>query len=301
MARPQKMALDYFPLDVDIFSSKKTVSLRSRFGGRGMAVFLAVLCRIYGDKGYYVMEDEDLLASVALDTRSSLDLVKNILEQLIAGALLTRIPFAGGQALTSHGVQLRYQEAVKRRTAVFVEEELWVLTPQETAGFLLFTQKEKMPKNKGLGQEETRFLDTKTLQRKEKEKKKREAESQFRPESFAYRAAAYLAQEVEKNFPKQKVPKTEEQMQAWAREMDKMVRLDGLTEEEVRAVMKFALTDDFWSINIRSAASLRKHGLDLLARVSRKKGQKEAVKGNRAFETEERLAAKRAAMGLEEG
>ena len=90
-------------------------------------------------------------------------------------------------------------------------------------------------------------------------------------------------------------------MQAWAREMDKMVRLDGLTEEEVRAVMKFALEDDFWSINIRSAASLRKHGADLLARVSRKKGPGAANKTNRDLETAKRLAAKRAAMGLEEG
>jgi hypothetical protein len=38
-----------------------------------------------------------------------------------------------------------------------------------------------------------------------------------------------------------------------------MLRLDGRTEDEVEAAMRWAQADDFWSSNILSPDKLRKH------------------------------------------
>ena len=52
MARPRKAGLSYFPLDVDIFDADyKIIDLLERFGPKGFAVYIAVLCMVYRE-GY---------------------------------------------------------------------------------------------------------------------------------------------------------------------------------------------------------------------------------------------------------
>ncbi|NLH40692.1 MAG: hypothetical protein GX448_02540 [Planctomycetes bacterium] len=48
-------------------------------------------------------------------------------------------------------------------------------------------------------------------------------------------------------------------LERWARDMDRLLRLDGRTPERIEAVIRWCRTDPFWSANILSPASLRKH------------------------------------------
>ena len=45
----------------------------------------------------------------------------------------------------------------------------------------------------------------------------------------------------------------------WITTIDRMLRLDGRTEDEVEAAMRWAQADDFWASNILSPDKLRKH------------------------------------------
>jgi hypothetical protein len=44
----------------------------------------------------------------------------------------------------------------------------------------------------------------------------------------------------------------------WAREMDRLIRLDGRTAERIEAVIRFCQRDPFWQNNILSVATLRR-------------------------------------------
>lgn len=46
----------------------------------------------------------------------------------------------------------------------------------------------------------------------------------------------------------------------WCKEIDDLIRLDGHSRQDVIDVLMFALKDDFWSIQLRSLATLRKKG-----------------------------------------
>ena len=59
MARQQKAGLDYFPLDVNIFSDNKIRILKARYGVNGVSVYIYLLCEIYKN-GYYMQWNDDL-------------------------------------------------------------------------------------------------------------------------------------------------------------------------------------------------------------------------------------------------
>ena len=53
MGRPIKIGLDYFPLDTCFFQNPKIKALRRDRGSIGIAVYLNILCRVYGSGYYY--------------------------------------------------------------------------------------------------------------------------------------------------------------------------------------------------------------------------------------------------------
>ena len=55
----------YFRLDCDLFQDRKLKRLMRRWQNDGLAVYLALLCEIYRDKGYYIVADKDLIADIA--------------------------------------------------------------------------------------------------------------------------------------------------------------------------------------------------------------------------------------------
>ena len=54
MARPLKKGLGYFPLDTDLYSDRKIQRLLRKYGCKGICIYLAILCEIYREKGYYI-------------------------------------------------------------------------------------------------------------------------------------------------------------------------------------------------------------------------------------------------------
>ena len=154
MGRPRKSGLDYFPVDSDIFDDFGIRILISRYGMDGFGLYMYILTKVYKDRGYYLKADEDLEYIISTDLRMSVEKVRQVLAYLYSRSLLERIEIRdrgvsrsadSGKlvtpvtAITSTGIQRRYQEAVKSRgqkNAVEVKQELWLLEEKETQPFI---------------------------------------------------------------------------------------------------------------------------------------------------------------------
>lgn len=81
-------------------------------------------------------------------------------------------------------------------------------------------------------------------------------EKVFDADSDAYKAAAYLAQKIEKNYPNVKPP-TEKDKQRWAADFDKCNRIDGYDWWDISDVLHFSQQSPFWRKNILSGKKFR--------------------------------------------
>jgi hypothetical protein len=75
----------------------------------------------------------------------------------------------------------------------------------------------------------------------------------FSSDSVEFRLAELLFALIRQRNPEHKAPN----LQAWARHVDLMIRVDGRTPERIEQVIRWAGRDPFWSRNILSTAKLR--------------------------------------------
>ena len=88
----------------------------------------------------------------------------------------------------------------------------------------------------------------------------------FEPDSLPYRAARWLADQIEARLPNC-TPHTEATLQSWAADFDKCHRLDKHDWESINEVLQFSQSDPFWQSNILSGGKFRKQYTQLLAKM----------------------------------
>ena len=138
MARPLKKGLDYFPMDVNLFSDLKIRFLMGKFGADGLAVYIYLLTAIYRE-GYCVRADEDFRLLVCVDLRLRADRLEEMFSFFLERGLFDAALYREQGVLTSAGIQRRFQEAVKARSSrrgIPVEARWWLLSDEETAAYI---------------------------------------------------------------------------------------------------------------------------------------------------------------------
>ncbi|MBB5887726.1 phage replisome organizer protein [Lactovum miscens] len=115
MVRPEKIGLDYFPLDVDIFDDEKIEAIAGEFGSKGEIVVVKLLCAIY-KKGYFV-QWSDLTQAQLLKRLPDItdELLKKIVNRLVKWEFFDKDLFDSENVLTSLHIQANFFEATKRR------------------------------------------------------------------------------------------------------------------------------------------------------------------------------------------
>jgi hypothetical protein len=137
MARPIKEGISYFPMDVGFFEDSKIKILRARFGADGVAVYLYYICKIYGDKGYFLKVDEDFDYTMSLDLGMSVTKIAQIRRFLLERSLFEDTLFRPDNVLSARSIQSRYQSAKKGgRRQVGVLAKYWLLDAGETESFI---------------------------------------------------------------------------------------------------------------------------------------------------------------------
>ena len=111
MARPQKVGLDYFPVDIDIFNDPKVETVTSMFGPVGDGILIRLLCRIYRD-GYCTVFNEDVARSIArqVGERELFPTVTEVVEELLHSGFFHEGLYRQYGILTSRGIQARYEK-----------------------------------------------------------------------------------------------------------------------------------------------------------------------------------------------
>lgn len=120
MARPNKQGLDYFPLNTDLLSNLKIRRLINAQGVDAIAVIIELLCRIYGDRGYYIGQSDDIafLISDALRGGVGESKVREIIKAAIAFDIFDANMVKDYGVLTSKSIQETFFEAIKKRKGV---------------------------------------------------------------------------------------------------------------------------------------------------------------------------------------
>lgn len=200
MARPELTGCPYFPLDCAYFDDRKLKLLRGEFGGKAETVVVRLWCMIYFDAGYYVRLDEDDIALLAdsLGRGFEVGYIREVIQGACKRGLFDAAVFANFHVLTSKGAQRRYCEIKRKKKAVSVIREYWLLTPAdfESGGEELLLKLRFFsvsgPKTPVIA-EETAVIAEETPQRKEKESKAKKNKTPHPPGTPAGPAAVLAA------------------------------------------------------------------------------------------------------------
>lgn len=141
MARPRQDGLLYFSFDTDFFYADQRIKrLHSRYGSDGMLFFIYLLTEIYRN-GYYIRWDGESVDNAMDDLHLTEGLIEQVMAFLVSRSLLVKRTLVGSDtAITSPGIQKRYQEAIKsRKRDVYVDADIWLLDENETASFIKVT------------------------------------------------------------------------------------------------------------------------------------------------------------------
>ena len=97
------------------------------------------------------------------------------------------------------------------------------------------------------------------------------AKKSFDLDGIEYKSSKYLADKILEKNPHARVPRDDNELFKWCVHIDYLLRLDKKPLDELRQVLRFAVTDPFWSANILSTKSLRDKYDKLFAHMTRPK------------------------------
>lgn len=129
MARPIKDGVDYFPLDVNFLFDDKIRLLKAEFGAKGVIIFIALLCEIYRESGYYKVWSEESCYLMA-DTVGCGMLPKEVarvVQGCVDRGIFDHEIYQKFGILTSAGIQRRYIRAVCKRDEITLISEYLLL------------------------------------------------------------------------------------------------------------------------------------------------------------------------------
>lgn len=170
MARPPKMGLDYFPLDVNFLNDLKTKKVVRNYGASAVAVALNLFINIYRDNGYYAQCDDDFIFIISDELKLEEEFVKNVIQKMVDVEFFDKNLYENHKILSSIGIQNRYILASGRRVRSKIIPVYDLINPQKEE--FMSTETEFMstetPENEGLCQQKY------TKEKKRKEKKEKE-------------------------------------------------------------------------------------------------------------------------------
>ena len=151
--RRGKIGLDYWPFARDFFSDIKIMKLSKHQGGKAPLVYIYLLGRIYGERGYYLLWDDELPFVVSYQLGSGYDegYVAEVIKACVSIGLFDQELFDAG-VLTSASIQRRYIEICTslRRKSTIVEYNLLGLNAEDN---------EQNDANNGLNDEELQTME----------------------------------------------------------------------------------------------------------------------------------------------
>lgn len=256
MARPTKIGLDYFPLDVIV--DDDILLLEAEHDLIGFSILIKLWQKIYGS-GYFIEWKDDNVLLFAKSINTEITIVNDVINTCLRRGIFDKRLNKQYSILTSRGIQKRYfkvcQEA--RRTGVVANENYFLLNKLEFPSTFI------------------EFIHEESTQSKVNKKKEEEitpiVKHRFDEDGNEYQLAFYLCCKIKASNENYKEPN----LQTWAGHIDKMIRLDKRSIDNIKSVIDWCQQDSFWSTNILSTKKLREKYDQLFMKMNQKKTSRE--------------------------
>lgn len=107
----------YFPITVSVFEGLALELIEARYGLKGVAAFIKLLCKIYKEKGYYLMWSDEQCSLFAHKLGNELTdkQIQGIVNILVEKEIFDERMYNEHHVLTSERIQKVWLEATKRR------------------------------------------------------------------------------------------------------------------------------------------------------------------------------------------
>ena len=127
--------INYFPMGVNFMEENAMEVIEAKYGIKGSAIVLKLLCKIYKE-GYYIRWDEEQCLIFANKAGREVQAaeVQGIIEILFIKGILDRNSYLENGILTSESIQKVWLEATKRRKRELSELPYLMVRPEKESG-----------------------------------------------------------------------------------------------------------------------------------------------------------------------
>ena len=124
--------INYFPMGVNFMEENAMEVIEAKYGIKGSAIVLKLLCKIYKE-GYYIRWDEEqcLIFANKAGREVQAEEVQGIIEILFIKGILDRNSYRENGILTSENIQKVWLEATKRRKRELSELPYLIVKPEK--------------------------------------------------------------------------------------------------------------------------------------------------------------------------
>lgn len=130
MARPIKTKIDYFPIDCCDDTRMKLIEVR--YGLVAYAVYVKLLQRIYGNKGYYMNWDEDVSLLFSGEHNIAVEALDSIVAEMLKRGIFHKELYEKYGILTSAEIQEQYLFVISKRKCKELEERFKLINSEKT-------------------------------------------------------------------------------------------------------------------------------------------------------------------------
>ena len=127
--------INYFPVGVNFMEENAMEVVEAKYGIKGSAIVLKLMCKIYKE-GYYIRWDEEqcLIFANKAGREVQAEEVQGIIEILFTKGILDRNSYQENGILTSESIQKVWMEATKRRKRELSELPYLMVKPEKENG-----------------------------------------------------------------------------------------------------------------------------------------------------------------------
>ena len=127
--------INYFPVGVNFMEENAMEVIEAKYGIKGSAIVLKLMCKIYKE-GYYIRWDEEqcLIFANKAAREVQAEEVQGIIEILFTKGILDRNSYQENGILTSESIQKVWMEATKRRKRELSELPYLMVKPEKENG-----------------------------------------------------------------------------------------------------------------------------------------------------------------------
>ena len=127
--------INYFPVGVNFMEENAMEVIEAKYGIKGSAIVLKLMCKIYKE-GYYIRWDEEqcLIFANKAGREVQAEEVKGIIKILFIKGILDENSYQENGILTSESIQKVWLEATKRRKRELSELPYLMVKPEKESG-----------------------------------------------------------------------------------------------------------------------------------------------------------------------